>query len=212
MRQINMRQINAGLASAVITFGAASVATPAYAADDMGSNPITELFDSFGMGDKEKPEIDYRERAALVPPATTSQLPPPAPKGSRSDAWPNDYDVMMRERKKAEAETLPTETNAYRMEKNSRLSPSELAGGRRTGGGAVTEPGGTVGDNTVSRLSPTELKTQRLNRDAIAQAESGPVGSRSRLSDPPPGYLAGNGVQAEIKPEQKPWYGRLFGN
>lgn len=212
MRQINMRQINTCLASAAIALGAASVATPAFADDDMGSNPITELFSSFGMGDKEKPEIDYRERAALVPPSTTSQLPPPAPKGSRSDAWPNDYDAVMRERKKAEAEKLPTETTSYRMEKESRLSPSEIAGGRRKGAGAVTEPGGTVGDNTVTRLSPTDLKNQRLNRAAIAQAESGPVGSRSRLSDPPPGYLSGNGVQAEVKPEQKPWYGRLFGN
>jgi hypothetical protein len=209
-----MRQMTTCLASAAIAFGAAAVSTPAFAADDLGSNPITEFFDSLGMGDKEKPEIDYRERAALVPPSTTSQLPPPAQKGAPSDAWPKDYDVMMREQKKAKADELPTETYNYRMDKNSRLSPAEMAAGRRSGGnaGAVTSADGTMPDNDMSRISPAELKSQRLNKGAVAAAESGPVGSRSRLSDPPPGYLAGNGVQAQLPPEQKPWYSRMFGN
>ncbi|HEY0293146.1 MAG TPA: hypothetical protein VGC51_12600 [Hansschlegelia sp.] len=206
-----MRQITACLASAAIALGAASVAGPALAADDMGSNPITEFFDSLGMGEKEKPDIDYKERAPLVPPSSNASLPPPQAKGpSRADdAWPSDPDAQARAERKARANELPTETYNARIDRNSRLSPGELQGRRTAGAGAVTETGGsTTYDNTITRMSPDELKSQRMNRTA----DAAPAGSRSRLSDPPPGYLVGNGVSAQVKPEAKPWYGRLFGN
>lgn len=205
-----MRQFTACIAASALALGAASIALPAYAADDIGSNPITEFFDGLGLGSKEKPEIAYRDRAPLVPPSNVSALPPPVPGAANRDAngeWPKDPDVQRRAEAKARNDLLPTETYNYRMEKNSRISPSELQGRRTAGGGAVTEPGGTVGDNHNDRLSPSELRNQRLDRGAIAAAV--PSGPRNRLSDPPAGYLSGSEVTAEVKPE-KPWYGKLF--
>ena len=37
-------------------------------------------------------------------------------------------------------------------------------------------------------------------------------GPRTRLSDPPPGYLVGDGVTASVQTEKKAWYSRLLGN
>ncbi|MBB3974648.1 hypothetical protein [Hansschlegelia beijingensis] len=204
-----MRQITACLASASIVLGASALAVPAHAADDMGSNPITELFDSFGMGDKEKPEISYQERAPLVPPPTTAQLPPPQAKGAAGRAtgqWPNDPDEQRRAEAKARGDVLPTETNNWRMDRNSRLMPSELQRRRIEGANVTTAPGDPIYGDT-SRLSPSELRAKRT-----AGAAPTTPGPRTRLSDPPPGYLVGDGVTASVQTEKKAWYSRLLGN
>lgn len=206
-----MRTMILRLAGAALVL---SAATPAFAADDMDSNPITEFFASFGSGDKEKPDIDYRERAPLVPPTNTAALPPPAAV-THSDSWPNDPDAQARAERKARNDELPTETYNYRMDKNSRLSPSELQGKRTVGGGTVGGYGGTSADNDITRLSPSELKAKRKahSADATPVADASPAsnGPRTRLSDPPPGYLQGNGVVAEVKPEEKSWLSGIFG-
>jgi len=205
-----MRHITACLATAAIALGASAVSVPAFAADDMGSNPITELFDSFGMGDKEKPEISYQERAPLVPPPSTAELPPPQPKGSVAHAtgqWPNDPDEQRRAEAKARGDVLPTETNNWRMDRNARLMPSELQRRRIEGANATTAPGDpSYGD--MSRLSPSELRAKK----AAAAAAPTTAGPRTRLSDPPPGYLVGDGVTASVQTEKKAWYSKLLGN
>lgn len=205
-----MRQITACLASAFVL---AAMASPARAADDMGSNPITELFDAFGMGDKEKPEIDYQERAPLVPPPSTAALPAPQEKGAVGRAtgrWPTDPDQQRRAEREARANQVPTETNNFRMDRNSRLDPSEI-GGRRTAGASVPDVASpTTSDNAVTRLSPDELSARRGTQTAAAAPAAG---ARSRLSDPPPGYMTGPaGAPVQPAPEQKPWYSRMFGN
>jgi hypothetical protein len=207
-----MRHIPAFLASTAIVIAASVAAAPAFAADDMGSNPITELFDSFGMGTKEKPDIDYKERAPLVPPSSTAQLPPPQEKAAGGDGqWPNDPDVQRRQEIRARANIVPTETNEYRMgERGSRLDPDEI-GARRVRGAAVSDgPGSaTIQDNTVTRLSREELAQKR---SMPAPTDSPSAASRQRLSDPPPGYLAGPaGQTAEVQPESKGFFGRMFG-
>jgi hypothetical protein len=209
-----MRQITACLASAAIAASATLVAAPAFAADDMGSNPITELFDAFGMGDREKPEIEYKERAPLVPPPSTAALPAPQAKGAigrDSGMWPNDPDEERRAQKRAAANRLPTETNSYRMDRSPRLDPDEIGDRRVRGANVPDRASGTRGDNEITRMERSDLESQRLNRGPQPVAGSEPT--RGRLTDPPPGYRVGTGgVTAAAAPEQKPWYKRMFGN
>ncbi|MET0314100.1 MAG: hypothetical protein ABW275_06865 [Hansschlegelia sp.] len=210
-----MRQLTACLSAAVIALGASALAEPALAADDMGSNPITELFDSLGMSHKEKPDIDYQERAPLVPPTETSNLPPPQAPGaaaSSSGQWPRDPDVQRRAERKALEDLPTTETTSYKMgDRESRIDPTEL-GRRRIRGASVpqTSSAATQGDNEVSRVTPGELRSQRINRQAMTPPVA--EGSRGKLSDPPKDYLQGNGTTATVQPaEQKSFWQKITG-
>ncbi|WP_020180996.1 hypothetical protein [Methylopila sp. M107] len=202
-----MRHIKACIASAAI---AAAFALPAPAfAQDMGSNPITDFFDGLGLGAKEKPDIDYQERAPLVPPSQSGQLPPPQPKSAAREgvAWPNDPDVAARAERKARNNKVPTETYSYQMDRSPRVDPDELSS-RRTAGASVSRgpADATRGDNEITRSQRGELDGK-----IIRGGEAPAPGSRARLTDPPGGYMVGNGVTAQAEPEKKPWYKRMLG-
>lgn len=200
-----MRQITALVATAALAVGAASYAGPAFAQADIGSNPITDFFDGLGMGEKEKPDIDYQERAPLVPPSNTGALPSPQAKGANRDAslWPNDPDVQARKERRARAEVAPTESYSYRMDRSPRMDPDELGNRRVQGASVPRTAGGTIADNQISRASPDELQGQGVR--AVGGASSA-----RRLTDPPQQYMQGNGVTA-TPPEKKSWLGGLFG-
>ena len=201
-----MRQITALFATVAIAAGAASYAAPAFAQQDIGSNPITEFFDGLGMGDKEKPDIDYQERAPLVPPSSTGALPAPQAKGAGRDAtlWPNDPDVQARKERRARNEVVPTESYSYRMDRSPRMDPDELGNRRVQGASVPTGATATASDNTIPRASPEELAGRPV-------AEVATPGAR-RLTDPPQPYLQGTGVTAAPAPEKKSWLSGLFGN
>lgn len=203
-----MRHYTALLASAALVASVSTLSTPAFAQDDMGSNPITEFFDGLGFGAKEKPDIDYQERAPLVPPSQTGSLPAPqAAAASRGDQWPNDPDVAARAEKKRRDNVVPTESYNYQMDRSPRIDPDELSS-RRTAGASVpsTAADSTRGDNQITRASREELESGSLK--TVAQPSTG----RNRLTDPPAGYMVGNGVTAQTQPEQKSWLGKMFGN
>jgi hypothetical protein len=210
MRQITTRQITTCLASAAIALAAS--AAPALAQDDIGSNPITELFDSFGLGTKEKPDIEYRERAPLVPPSSTAALPAPQAKTSARDAqWPTDPDVVAREERKRQNDKVMTETYSYQMDRSPRVDPDEL-GNRRVRGASVARTGtdATQGDNKIIRAEPDELAGRSI-RDPQAEAGASSAVTRGRLTDPPTGYMQGTGVTAQAPTEEKGFFGKLFG-
>lgn len=206
-----MRHVTACLAvSATLAVAGLGAVQPARAADDMGSSPVQELMSAIGLGDKEKPEIDYRERPALVPPPSTMQLPPPQQKGAVGQAtgqWPLDPDEERRARKRAEADIPKTETREYKMERSPVLPPSEIIGRR------VANPN-TVGDyspassNEPVRLSPSELRGH--GRAAVAASSPATEPTRARLTDPPPGYRAPTGaVEPPAPAPASNWYNRL---
>jgi hypothetical protein len=205
-----MRQITACLAAAIVASGSALIATPALAQDDIGSNPITEFFDGLGLGDKEKPDIEYRERAPLVPPSSTANLPAPQAKTSAREAqWPTDPDVQARAERKARENKVMTETYSYQMDRSPRVDPDEL-GNRRTAGASVSRTGADAAqsDNRIVRSDPDELSGRAIREAAPPAGAAG----RGRLTDPPARYLEGNGVTAQAQPEKKGWLGRIFGN
>lgn len=165
-----MRHAIARLTAAAAAVAAVSVATPASAQDDIGSNPINELFDAFGMGAKEKPEIDYRERPALVPPPSTAALPAPQQKGAVAQStgqWPLDPDEQRRAEKRAEDALPRTEQRDYKMERDPRLPPSEL--GRRR---VATTDDGTPAPNMGAGDAPPRMTPGEL----MAGPRSAPTG------------------------------------
>ncbi|MFL1876601.1 hypothetical protein ACIKT0_15725, partial [Hansschlegelia beijingensis] len=126
--------------------------------------------------------------------------------GRATGQWPNDPDEQRRAEAKARGDVLPTESNNWRMDRNARLMPSELQRRRIEGANVTTAPGDpSYGD--MSRLSPSELRAKKA-----AGTASATPGPRTRLSDPPPGYLVGDGVTASVQTEKKAWYSRLLGN
>ena len=207
------RQIKALVAPAALAVAALGLAHPAQAADDMGSNPITELFDAFGMGDKEKPDIDYRARPALVPPPSVGQLPPPQQRGAVAEAtgqWPLDPDAERRAQRRALADVPRTEERDYQLDRNSRLSPSEL-NRKRT---AEPDAAGVAGyssptyDNTIDRLSPSELQARKTQTADAVPAGAEP--KRARLTDPPTGYRTPASTAPYKAPEaDSSWYKKI---
>src|SRR5689334_8985192 len=71
----------------------------------------------FGLGNDEKPEITYRERAPLVVPPKIQDLPPPQQSASAGNpAWPQDPDVLRR--KKAEEDRKRVRPSAKQAERD----------------------------------------------------------------------------------------------
>jgi hypothetical protein len=205
-----MRQLTSCLAAATIAAGAVIWSAPAFAQDDIGSNPITEFFDGIGLGTKEKPDIEYRERAPLVPPSSAANLPAPQAKTSARDAqWPTDPDVAARAERKRQDDKVMTETYSYQIDRSPRMDPDEL-GNRRTSGASVARTGtdATQGDNKIIRAEPDELAGRGIREPAQPVNPT----SRGRLTDPPVNYMQGSGVTAQAQPEKKGWLGRIFGN
>lgn len=203
-----MRHTSARLAAAAIVLSGTAFVLPAFAQEDMGSNPITEFFDGLGLGAKEKPDIDYQERAPLVPPSSTAALPAPQAKGAaRSNPqWPNDPDLQARAERKARANVVPTESYTYRMDRSPRMDPDELGNRRTTGASVPRTASATASDNTI-------MRTDDISSRPITQTAVPANASRGRLTDPPSGYTTGGatGAPAAAAPEQKPWYKKMFG-
>jgi hypothetical protein len=157
--------------------------TPAFANDDDDGSGV--LFKSIlsGMGfiDKEKPNIDYRERPPLVLPPNVKggNLALPAPQGALSEKntnWPKDFD-----KNELKKEGSQTRSNFARSDLSRKLTNEELNRGRVSGAGRpvteVEKPFENRG-NIFSRA---------LGRDNDRLEFKG-EGERTSLIQPPPGY------------------------
>ena len=83
-----------------------------------------DLLGSVGIIPKERPRIDYRERAPLVLPPKMELRDPADPQGlhAANPQWPNDPDVAAAKRREADARTPVTQTERRRVEQNATLS------------------------------------------------------------------------------------------
>jgi hypothetical protein len=154
------------------------------------------LLGDFGIIDKERETIDYRERPPLVVPPKMELRQPvdPSAVALRNPAWPNDPDVAAK--KKAEEEARkPVARSDSSVSQGGRLTPEQIRAGRKVAGGQgdPNEPRRTYGDR-VLLLSPDELRataTKASEKSALAYGVEPP---RTDLTQPPPGYRlpAGN--------------------
>ncbi len=165
-----------------------TVSTPAKALDDGEENVFTSVFQlltaGIGIGgNTAKPTIEYRERAPLVLPPNTQQLPPPGTGvAARNANWPQDSD-QQRNRRNQARERAPRE--AY-----------EDIGGRRAPTSVPGAPVATAGDPRECRDGPLErlCNTEQFwstmsNRKQIElKVAVGQEPTRRALTDPPAGF------------------------
>jgi hypothetical protein len=160
------------------------------------------ILGSIGIIPKERPKIDYRERAPLVLP---SRMELPAPVASReveskAANWPKDPDVTTARKEAADNASPSGRREVERLSEGYRLSIDEMRAGRRTGGNRSTQTFYTDNRADKSRLSPDELK---LPREAEAKLDGSKL-ERRWLSDPPQSLLnaaAGAPLKASADPQ-----------
>ncbi len=137
---------------------------------------MKSILGAMGIIPRERPPIEYRERAPLVVPPKI-ELRAPVDAGAvenRVANWPQDPDVQARRRDAAEAR------RPFREE--TRSAPEVIMAGRRVG-----NPAAVHRTTENSRLTPDELRNQdpRSNtRPVLAGVEP----DREKLTDPPTGY------------------------
>jgi hypothetical protein len=151
---------------------------------------MKDLLGSMGIIPKERPPINYRERAPLVLPPKV-ELPPPAEAGAVMAAhpqWPNDPDVVAARRAAADARAPITENEKRRsLGQNPTLSIHEIRAGRRAGAEIPNAPVETRLGNARDALlvSPNELRAKSKD-DAVFSSLDEP--DRQSLTEPPSGF------------------------
>lgn len=153
---------------------------------------MKDMLGSIGLIGKERPPIQYRERAPLVVPPRLDLRDPVAPGSTeaRNPQWPDDPDLVEKRRRAADAKIPITEMERRRAgENNPRLSAEELRAGRRPGAGIPTEPVVRHGDSSRDELwvRPDVLRAQgRPASEPVVAGGAEP--ERNRLSQPPAGF------------------------
>lgn len=184
-----------GLTGAVLLTAASCL--PAMAQID----PLGEVLSGIGITSRDRPQIDYRERAPLVVPKTGGGLRPPEERSAaRGQRWPNDPDIAAR-RRRAEEARLPPGSFGQDDETEGRIIRDSKARNRFAGVPTQGQGGGDGGYNPARAVSPEQLR--QIQASAIPDAT--PVGGEPRrevLTDPPRGYRRATGpkVKATVEP------------
>lgn len=162
--------------------------TPAFAQEGM---LFKNLVDGMGLFGRDKADIEYKQRAPLVvPPSST--LPKPQEAGAnRSAAWPDDPDVARRKAERDSANVLFSTTEAYRANTRPLMSQEELRRGRVNG--RANGPDGIVADHNNYN---NQIEPIRVGRDMAARRSQtdeanlayGTEPARRFLHEPPTGY------------------------
>jgi hypothetical protein len=180
------------------------------------SGVVGDLLNGFGVIKKERPEIDYKERAPLaIPPSR--DLPPPEQgvSAATNPNWPVDPDVARREKAYAEKNRPAGDDQKSRMQIDSRMTPDELRQGRvATPAREYTEV--PIGNREDPRMSPDELRAGAQAYRAQNKQQKD-LSQRPRLSDPPVTYLqpspnaplVPDGEDATAPGQKKSWMSKL---
>jgi hypothetical protein len=152
---------------------------------------MKDLLGSVGIIPKERPPIDYRERAPLVLPPNMELRQPMDGAGlqAANPQWPNDPDVAAARRREADARVPVTETERRRsLGQNPSLSVHDIRAGRRAGAqvpdGPVATRLGNARDTLV--VDPRELKATGSDKEASLSSLEEP--ERASLTEPPTGF------------------------
>jgi hypothetical protein len=177
------------LARRCALIGAAALALTTGAAAQEGMF-AKDLFASMGLIPKERPNIDYRERAPLVLPPRMELRDPADPKGviAANPEWPNDPDVAAARRREADARTPVTETERRRVEKNPTLGIDAIRSGRRAGAQVPDGPVVRRGDNVreTTWVHPDQLRREGVKEEPTFSSMEEP--DRRNLHEPPAGF------------------------
>lgn len=163
-------------------------ATPAFAQEGM---LFQNLVKGMGLFGTDKADIEYKQRAPLVvPPSST--LPKPQEAGAnRSAAWPDDPDVARRKAERESSNILFSTTEAYRGNNKPLMSQEELRRGRVVG--RANGPEGIVPDhnNYNNQIQPIRIGREMAARQAQTDTSNLQYGTEPRrqyLHEPPTGY------------------------
>jgi hypothetical protein len=167
--------------------GAAALASTTGAAAQEGLF-AKDLFASMGLIPKERPNIDYRERAPLVLPPRMDLRDPADPTGplAANPQWPNDPDVASARRRDADAR-IPV-TDQRRREQNPTLGIDEIRSGRRAGAQIPDGPVVRRGDNVreTTWVHPDQLRREGVKKEETLSSMEEP--ERRDLTQPPAGF------------------------
>lgn len=158
------------------------------------------------LGGNSRPSIEYRERSPLVIPPNSDALPPPdASAAVNNPAWPQDPDKRKNRGPRRATAAIDSEREGARA-----LRPDEM----RRGTAAQprdTRPALTQSDNEQARaLRPSEYGDNRTifnffgsGKTAAAEAETFKgEPTRSRMTEPPPGYRTPSAAQPYREPKE----------
>jgi hypothetical protein len=147
-----------------------------------------------GLGDDEKPEIDYRERAPLVVPPTMTLRQPEQSVAEKTPNWPQDPDVQRRKQIEAQKKLPGGMTQeAKRWQNGDRSALGEMQAGRgRAKATGIPDEQNTFDDSKNKRadwLNPATLAAEsRATELAATGGKPGVEPDRRYLTDPPSGY------------------------
>jgi hypothetical protein len=172
-----------------------TISTPAKALDDGEENVFTSILQLFTVGvglggESAKPLIEYRERAPLVLPPNTQQLPPPGSGvAARNANWPQDFD-QQRQRRAQARDRVPRERED---EFGGRRAPNSVAGAPAARGNDPRE----CRDDPLERLCNTQdfWKTMSNRKESEQKVAVGQEPTRRSLTDPPRGFRTQTSAQ-----------------
>jgi len=182
-----------------VFFGLCAVA-PASAQVDV----FDEVLSTIGITGKQRPNIDYRERAPLVVPPSGSGLRPPEQRPAVANGrWPNDPDVEERRRAAALRAGVPQygagdNTTSAGIIRDGNKVRNRYAGVPTAG---TYTPSGEV--NPARALSPEQVAEIMANGPEGAATQPGVDPGRRSLTEPPRGYRAAQGglkIKSTIDP------------
>ena len=162
--------------------------TPAFAQEGM---LFKNLIEGSGLFGSSKADIEYKQRAPLVVPPSSS-LPKPQEAGAhRSAAWPDDPDVARRRAERDSSNILYQNTESYRANTRPLMSQEELRRGRVAG--RANGPDGIVADhnNYNNQIQPIRVGREMAARQSQTDEANLAYGSepaRRYLHEPPAGY------------------------
>ena len=162
--------------------------TPAFAQEGM---LFKNLIEGSGLFGSSKADIEYKQRAPLVVPPSSS-LPKPQEAGAhRSAAWPDDPDVARRRAERDSSNILYQNTESYRANTRPLMSQEELRRGRVAG--RANGPDGIVADhnNYNNQIQPIRVGREMAARQSQTDEANLAYGSepaRRYLHEPPTGY------------------------
>ncbi len=152
---------------------------------------MKSILGAVGIIPKERPPIEYRERAPLVLPPKAVLRPPASPAEVEARGnWPKDPDVAAARREAYEARAPETLTSHYRNSEAKRLGIDEVMAGRRVSGRADPfDPALNDRRSDVSRMTPAQLRAFSTDEAKL----QGDGLERRSLSDPPEPLLKAAG-------------------